>query len=76
LVQKSFRNGKGVANSIRKMEGMDMTLKIPIRRLLGATNADNRATEQEGYDILYKAEINMYTKRKYKLEDNITKRIL
>jgi hypothetical protein len=49
LVQKSFRNGKDVADSIRKMDRIDMTSKIPIRRFSGATNADNRATEQEGY---------------------------
>jgi hypothetical protein len=47
-VQKSFRNGKDVADSIRKMDRIDVTSKIPIRRILGATNADNRATEQEG----------------------------
>jgi hypothetical protein len=73
LVQKSFRNGKDVADSIRKMDRIDMTSKIPIRRISGATNADNRVTEQEGYDILYKAEIDMYTKRKHKLEDNMNK---
>jgi hypothetical protein len=49
LVQKSFRNGKDVTDSTRKMDGIDMTSKIPIRiRLSGAANADNRATEQEG----------------------------
>jgi hypothetical protein len=52
---------------------IDMTSKIPIRRISGATNADGRVTEQEGYDILYKAEIDMYTKRKHKLEDNMNK---
>jgi hypothetical protein len=71
LVQKSFRNGKDVTDSIRKMDRIDMTSKIPVRRLSRATDADDRATEQEGYDILYKAEIDMYTKRKHKLEDNM-----
>jgi hypothetical protein len=50
-----------------------MTSKIPIRRISVATNADDRVTEQEGYDILYKAEIDTYTKRKHKLEDNMNK---
>jgi hypothetical protein len=58
-VQKSFRNGKDDADSIRKMDRINMTSKKPIRRLSGATNADDRTTEQEGYDILYKAEIDM-----------------
>jgi hypothetical protein len=73
LVQKSFRNGKDVADSIRKMDRINMTLKIPVKRLSGATNADDRATEQEGYYIQYKAEIDMYMKRKHELEDNMNK---
>jgi hypothetical protein len=55
------------------MDRINMMSKIPVRRLSGATNSDGRATEQEGYDILYKAEIDMYTKRKHKLEDNMNK---
>jgi hypothetical protein len=73
LVQKSFRNGKDVADSIRKMERINMTTKIPVRKISGASKADNKASEQEGYDILYKAEIDMYTKRKHELEDNMNK---
>jgi hypothetical protein len=61
VVQKSFRNGKDVADSIRKMEKIDMITKIPVRKVSGASAADDKATEQEGYDILYKAEIDMYT---------------
>jgi hypothetical protein len=73
LVQKSFRNGKDVADSIRKMERINMTTKITVRRLSRVSDTDDRATEQEGYDILYKAEIDMYTKRKQELEDNMNK---
>jgi hypothetical protein len=73
LVQKSFRNGKDVADSIRKMDRINITSTIPVRRLLRATDADDRATKQEGYDILYKAEIDMYTKRRHKLEHNMNK---
>jgi hypothetical protein len=52
LVQQSLRNGKDVADSIRKMERINMTTKIPVRRLSRASDADDRTTEQEGYDIL------------------------
>jgi hypothetical protein len=55
------------------MERINMKTKIPVRTLSRALNADEKATEQEGYDILYKAEIDMYTKRKHKLEDNMNK---
>jgi hypothetical protein len=72
-VQKSFRNGKDVTDSKRKMEKMDLTTKIPIRRISGVSGADEKATEQEGYDILYKAEIDMYTKRKHELDDIMNK---
>jgi hypothetical protein len=52
LVQKSFRNGKDVTDSIRKMEKINMTTKIPVRKISGVSKADDKATEQEGYDIL------------------------
>jgi hypothetical protein len=47
LVQKSFSNGKDVADFIRKMERINMTTKIPVRKLSRALNADDKATEQE-----------------------------
>jgi hypothetical protein len=52
LVQKSFRNGKDVTDSIRKMDRINMTSKIPVRRLSRVMDDDDMATEQEGYDIL------------------------
>jgi hypothetical protein len=73
LVQKSFTNGKDVADSIRRMDKINMTTKIPVRKISGASKADDKATEQEGYDILYKADLDMYTKRKHELEDNMNK---
>jgi hypothetical protein len=48
LVQKSFRNGKDVADSIRKMEKINMTKKIPVRKISAASAAEYKATEQEG----------------------------
>jgi hypothetical protein len=33
LVQKSFRNGKDVADSLRRMEKIDMTKNVPIRKI-------------------------------------------
>jgi hypothetical protein len=72
LVQKSFQNGKDVADSLRKMEKIDMTKNMPTRKISRATWTD-KAMEQEGYDMLYKAEIEIYTKRKHKFEDNMNK---
>jgi hypothetical protein len=50
-----------------------MTTKIPVRKISGALKADDKASEQEGYGILYKTEIDMYTKRKHELEDTMNK---
>jgi hypothetical protein len=72
LVQKSLRNGKDVADSLRKVEKIDMTKNMPTRKISRATGTD-KAMEQEGYDMLYKAEIDIYTKRKHKFEDNMNK---
>jgi hypothetical protein len=75
LVQKSFRNGKDVADSLRqlrRMQKIDMTTNMPTRKLSRATGTD-KDMEQEGYDMLYKAEIDIYTKRKHKFEDNMNK---
>jgi hypothetical protein len=72
LVQKSFRKGKDVADSLRKMEKIDMTKNMPTRKILRETGTD-KATEQEGFDMLYKAEINIYTKKKHEFKDNMNK---
>jgi hypothetical protein len=72
LVQKSFRNGKDVADSLRKMEKIDMTKNMPTTKISRATGTE-KAMEQEGYDMLYKAEIDIYNKRKHKFKDNMNK---
>jgi hypothetical protein len=72
LVQKTHKNGKDLADSSRKMEKIDMTKNMPTRRLSQETGAD-KITEQEGFDMLFKAEIEIYTKRKYEFEDNMNK---
>jgi hypothetical protein len=41
IIQKSFRNRKDVIDSIRKMERIDMTTKIPVRKLSRASYADD-----------------------------------
>jgi hypothetical protein len=72
LVQKTHKNGKDVADSLRKMEKIDMTKNMPTRRLSQETEA-NKITEQEGFDMLFKAGIKIYTKRKHEFEDNMNK---
>jgi hypothetical protein len=51
LVQQSFRNGKDVADSLRRMEKINMTNHLPTRKISQETGAD-KVTEQEGFDML------------------------
>jgi Zinc knuckle len=72
LVQKSFRNGKDVEDSLRKMQKIDMTKNMPTRKVSRVPGTD-KAMEQEGFDMLYKAEIDIHTKRKHEFKDNMNK---
>jgi hypothetical protein len=40
LVENSFRNGKDVADSLRKMEKIDMTKNMPKQKISHATGTD------------------------------------
>jgi hypothetical protein len=72
-VQKSFRNGKDVDDSlIRKMEKKDMLKKMPRRMISQETDTNKKAIEQE-VSILCKAEIDIYTTRTNELKDNMNK---
>jgi hypothetical protein len=46
-----------------------MTKHMPTRKISQETGAD-KVTEQEGFNMLYKAEIDIYTKRTHEFEDN------
>jgi hypothetical protein len=54
------------------MGKINMTKNMPTRKISRETGTD-KATEQEGFDMLYKAEINIYTKGKHEFEDNMNK---
>jgi hypothetical protein len=58
-MQKSFRNGKDVADSLRKMEKINKTKHMPTRKISQETGAD-KVMEQEGFDILYNAARDRY----------------
>jgi Trp operon repressor len=64
---------KDVADSLRKIEKIDITKNMPTRKISQQTGTD-KATEQEGFNMLDKAKIDIYnTKRKYEFEDNMNK---
>jgi pyruvate/2-oxoglutarate dehydrogenase complex dihydrolipoamide acyltransferase (E2) component len=57
---------------LREMSKIGMTKNMTTRKISQATGMD-KTTEQEEFDMLYKAEINIYTKRKHEFEDNMNK---
>jgi hypothetical protein len=72
LVQKTYKNGKDVADSLREMEKIDMTKNMPTRKLSQETGT-NKIMEQEGFNMFFKAEIDIYSKRKHEFDDNMNK---
>jgi hypothetical protein len=67
-IQKQKRCSCG---SLRNMEKINMSKHMLKRKILQETKTDDKATKQEGFDILYsKAEIDMYPKRKHQFEDS------
>jgi hypothetical protein len=47
-------------------------MNMPTWKILQATGTD-KTMEQEGFNMLYKSQIDMYTKRKHEFEDNMNK---
>ena len=72
-IQKTYKNGLDVANSLADGAKVDLTQHKPVRQESTDTNADTKAFEQAGYDIDYQEELKMYLERKQNLEDNLPK---
>ena len=71
-IQKSYeKNGIDVAMSLREMKVID--LEEPTRKQSIKTNADEKAFEQESFDIDYKLERDAYLKNKLSLEHGLKK---
>jgi hypothetical protein len=76
-VQKNMKHGQDMAESLPKMEMIDLDLKKLIRKVSTANNAGVKQLEQDGFDLEYKAKLNKFLERKDCLEqDEIKKYIL
>ena len=72
-VQKTYKNGIDIAESLEKESMKDLTTMSPTRQVSSKTDADEKKVEQDGYDIVYKVEIQEHLKRVQQLEENKTK---
>jgi hypothetical protein len=72
-VQKNYKNGIDIAESLDKETMKDLTALQPTRK--ASTNADaaTKQLEQDGFDIEYKVHIQEHLKRVQQLEENKTK---
>ena len=66
-VQKTYKHGQGIAESLRELQKKDLSGEMPVRQITTYVQEDEervRKIEQEGYDILYTAEVQNYMDRK------------
>ena len=73
-VQKTYKHGQDIAELLRELQKKDLTAEMQRRQMSTYTaKAEKRVRkiEQEGYDILYTAEVQNYMDRKNTLETNL-----
>ena len=71
-VQKTYRHGQDVAISLRAMQKIDLSQHKP-KRTMASPNEKEKEVLQEGYDILYKAQVGKYIDRISILAENLAK---
>ena len=75
-IQKTYKNGGDIAESLNKEEKIDLDKFEPTRTLSKKTAAGEeteRVIEQEGLDIKYKVAIEQWSARRIDLERELTK---
>jgi hypothetical protein len=72
-VQRTYKYGKDIAVSLRDLEKKDLTTERPKRLISAETDVDKKKLEQDGFDMIYQAEIKQYLERERALEENMDK---
>ncbi|KAL7577498.1 hypothetical protein ACA910_004779 [Epithemia clementina (nom. ined.)] len=72
-VQRTYKHGKDIAISLRDLKKKDLSSLKPVRDISMETDEGMRKLEQDGFDILYQAEIKQFLERKRALEENMDK---
>ena len=73
-VQKTYKHGQDIAESLRELKKKDLSGAMPVRQMSTYVKVDEerlKKIEQEGYDVLYTAEVQNYMDRKNTLETNL-----
>ena len=72
-VQKTYKYGIDIAESLDKEERKDLTTLIPRRKVSVKTEEAEKKVEQEGFDIEFKILMEEHIKRVQQLDENISK---
>ena len=59
-VQKTYKHRQDIAESLRELQKKDQTAEMPVRQMstyIEESEERVRKVEQEGYDVLYTAEV-------------------
>ena len=59
-MQKTYKHGQDIAESLRELKKKDLSGAMPVRQMsmyVEASDERLRKIEQEGYDVLYTAEV-------------------
>ena len=70
-VQKSYKDGKDVTDSLENEKLVDITVHKPDREISQETDVTAQKLEQDGFDIDYQLEYGQYLDRKKNLETNM-----
>ena len=73
-VQKMYKQGQDSAESLRELQKKNLSAEMPVRQMSTYVQESEervRKIEQEGYDVLYTAEVQNYMDRKNTLETNL-----
>ena len=73
FVQKTYDEGRDIAESLRAMQKKDLSSEKPTRRVSRLSDEKQAKTEQDGFDIEYNADYIRHGKRETTLDNNFPK---
>lgn len=72
-IQKTFKNGQDVAESLRELKKKDLKSERPVLEVSSDTDADKKKIEDKGLEIEFDAKLKIYLERVELLRTNMTK---
>jgi hypothetical protein len=73
VIQKTYKNAEDVVTSLREMEKVDLSSKMPRLLKSESTDEDTRKIEQKGLELRYQTDYTRYCERLDNLDQNLIK---